>query len=95
MTRIDDTDDTLDRFVLRHYRHDAERHERRHVPIAAFDTEAEALNALEAEHADLAARRSRGEADEREHFTVIHLPPGYRAEQRARRHASRMTARRD
>ena len=94
MARVDDTDDSLDRFVLRHYRHDPERHERRHVPVAAFDNEAEALEALDAEDAELAARRSRGDADEREHFTVIHLPPGDHAEQRARRGASRMTSRR-
>ena len=95
MARVDDTDDSLHRFVLRHYRHDPQRHERRHVPVAAFDNEAEALDALDAEHAELAARRSRGQADEREHFTVVHLPPGYRAEQRARRAATQMTARRD
>lgn len=62
--------------------------------VAAFDNEAEALEALDAEDAELATRRSRGDADEREHFTVIHLPPGYHAEQRARRGASRMTSRR-
>ncbi len=37
MALVDPDDDTLDRFVVWHYRYDAVRHERRNVVAIAFD----------------------------------------------------------
>lgn len=53
VTAVDANDDTLDRFVVWHYRFDAERHERRNVVVAAFDGEGEFIAEIERRSAGL------------------------------------------
>src|SRR5580700_7663243 len=41
MAQVDPADDSIKRFIVRHYRYDPERRARRHVVVAAFDNEPE------------------------------------------------------
>ncbi len=61
MAGVDVEDDSIRRFVVRHYRYDPMRHERRHVVVAAFDNEAEFLALLESIRDDIERRRAAGE----------------------------------
>ncbi|MDU0314091.1 hypothetical protein RKE38_10380 [Phycicoccus sp. M110.8] len=80
MARVDADDDTIQRFVVRHYRYDSDRHERRHVVVDAFDTEAEYLAAIEDVRAGIEVRRAAGEdVDPTEHASGITYAPGDRA----------------
>jgi hypothetical protein len=77
MTRIDPADDTVDRWILRWYRFDADRGERRHTTVAAFDNAAE----FEAEMSRLAEqlrrRKAAGLSEDVEWITGVHHYPGY------------------
>lgn len=76
---VDPDDDTIRRYVVRHYRFDPDRHERRHVVVAAFDNESEWDWCLGATEAALRARRDTGEAvDPREHVSGTVYEPGHR-----------------
>ena len=89
MAQVDPEDDDVRRFVVRHYRYDPERRQRRHVVVAAFDDEGEFERDLEARSAALRARREGGEAvDEREHISGVIQEPGDRR-RAARGHAVR------
>lgn len=67
------------RFVVRHYRYDAERRERRHVVVAAFDNEPEFLACMEAVRDELERRRHDGErVHPSEHASGTLLEPGHR-----------------
>jgi len=59
---VDPDDDSAWRYVIRHYRYDPDRHERRHVVVAAFDSQSEFRAFLDAAAATLRARRETGEA---------------------------------
>jgi hypothetical protein len=83
---VDPDEDTICRYVVRHYRYDPDRHERRHVVVAAFDNEAEFDACLVATEAALRARRDAGEAvDAREHVSGTVCEPGYRRRQQSGR----------
>ena len=78
MAEVDPNDDTIRRFVVRHYRYDPLRRERRHVVVAAFDNEQQFLAAIEQIRADIEQRRQRGEdVDAREHASGLVYEPGY------------------
>ncbi len=78
MARVDPEDDTIRRFIVRHYRHDPARRERRHVVVAAFDNEPEFLACIKRVAAEIGERRERGERVEpREHATGVVYEPGY------------------
>jgi hypothetical protein len=62
-------DDSIRRFIVRHYRYDPDRHERRHVVVGVFDNKREYMVGLEKAQAELERRRARGEADPREHIS--------------------------
>ncbi len=80
---VDSDDDNIQRYVVRHYAHDQERHERRHQFVAAFDNEREFLSLLRWLNADLDRRREGGDAiDLSEHYSGVMLEPGYRRRQR-------------
>jgi hypothetical protein len=65
---VDARDDSIRRFIVRHYRYDPERRERRHVVVAAFDSHTEMEACLRAVDAQIAARRAAGEpVDAKEH----------------------------
>jgi hypothetical protein len=97
VARVDPEDDDIRRFVVRHYRYDPDRHERRHVIVAAFDNEREYRACMERAVAEIRARRERGEPVEpTEHVTGEVQEPGYRRKQqnarlveRAMRHGVR------
>jgi hypothetical protein len=100
MGRVDPDDDSILRFVLRHYRFDPERHERRHVVVAAFDNQDEFLAAVESLGAEVRSQKERGVGDQRESVSGVVLEPGAGARQRAERAAAwsltaRMRSRRD
>lgn len=60
MAQVDPEDDSILRFIVRHYRYDPQRRERRHVVVAAFDNEAEYQARLQSEAAEIQRRRTTG-----------------------------------
>jgi hypothetical protein len=85
VARVDGTDDSIKRYVVRLYAFDHTRHERRHQEVAAFDNEAEALACFGRTHFDLLERSQSGRVDPREHVTIIVKEPGHGECMRARR----------
>ena len=78
MAQVDPEDDSILRFIVRHYRYDSQRRERRHVIVAAFDNEAEFEARLQSEAAEIQRRRDNGETvDRREHASGSVYEPGY------------------
>jgi hypothetical protein len=76
---VNPDDDTVRRYVVLHYRYDPDRHERRHLVVAAFDNESEWDACLVATDAALGARRDSSEAvDPHEHVSGTVYEPGYR-----------------
>jgi hypothetical protein len=76
MAEVDPEDDAIDRYVVRHYRFDPERRERRHVLDAAYDNDREMRRHLERIASELARRRAAGErVDRREHATGSVIRP--------------------
>jgi hypothetical protein len=68
VARVDPDDDEVLRFVVRHYRYDPDRGERRHVEVAAFDTDLEFRTCTDTVRAEIEGRKSRGQpVDPREH----------------------------
>lgn len=79
MARVDVDNDEIRRFVVRHYRFDPERRERRHVIVGAFDGRAEFEAQLASIQRDIDRRRVAGEpVDRNEHASGIVLEPGHR-----------------
>jgi hypothetical protein len=74
MPEVDPDDDQIERYVVRHYRYDVERSERRHVVVAAYDTAPELEARIERESALLEDRRVSGETvDPHEYISgVVH-----------------------
>jgi hypothetical protein len=80
---VDPDDDEIDRYVVRRYAHDPQRHERRHQVVAAFDNRAECLRVLETLSRDMQRRGNAGEPiDPQEHYSGVRLEPGYCRRQR-------------
>ena len=80
MARVDVEDDSIRRFVVRHYRFDPERHERRHVVVAAFDNEDEFIELITSIEADIRQREKTGAlVDKNEHASGTCLEPGHSA----------------
>ncbi len=78
MGRVDVKADEVRRFVVYHYRHDPERHQRRHVLVAAFDDEREFVACLRSVQAHIDRRRARSEpVDRQEHATGQSYEPGH------------------
>jgi hypothetical protein len=79
VAQVDPDDDGRKRFVVHHYRFDPGRRERRHVVVAAFDTESEFLACMDSVREEIECRRNRGEpVDPHEHASGTVLEPGYR-----------------
>lgn len=78
MVKIDPDDDSITRWVVRHYRYDESRNERRHVIVATFDNERELEQAIDDLARDIEDRRHAGRADPKEHATGGVMEPGYR-----------------
>jgi hypothetical protein len=79
VARVDPADDDALRYIVRHYRYDPARHERRHVDVAAFDNEREFLDCIAGLRDELGRRRRDGEpVDPREQLSGVVHEPGYR-----------------
>jgi hypothetical protein len=79
VARVDPADDDALRYIVRHYRYDPARHERRHVQVAAFDNEREFLACMADLRGELDRRKRDGEPVERaEHISGVVHEPGYR-----------------
>ncbi len=75
---MDPDDDSIERFIVCHYRYDPQRRERRHVVVAAFDGEREYRACFESVQADIRRRREAGEpVDASEHVSGRIYEPGY------------------
>ena len=82
MAALDPDDDTVERYVVRHYRCDPDRHERRDVVVAAFDNESEFRVCVEATAAALRRLRDNDATlDPREQVSGAVLEPGHRRRQ--------------
>jgi len=57
VARVDSGDDSIKRFIVRHYRDDTQRRERRHVVVAAFDNEPEFRACMGSVQEEIMARR--------------------------------------
>ena len=69
---------SIQRFIVRHYRYDPERRETQHVVVAAFDNEAEYQARLQSEAAGIQRRRDNGgSVGRREHASGSVYEPGY------------------
>jgi hypothetical protein len=78
VARVDVDDDHVRRFVVQHYRFDPERHERRHVVVAAFDNEDEFIELIHSIEADIRRRAEAGAfVDKNEHASGMCLEPGH------------------
>lgn len=94
MVAIDPSDDSLHRFVVRHFRYDPERRERRPVVVAAYDNEGELIAHLESARDDIERRqRDGGPVGSNEHASGVVWEPGHQSKaaygrfvQRALRH---------
>lgn len=83
---MDPDDDSIRRFVVSHYRYDPNRHERRHVIVAAFDTKREFKACMGEVDAEIRARQEHGDPVEpNEHVMGVELEPGYRRKQQQAR----------
>jgi hypothetical protein len=80
MAVVDPDDDSIQRYVVWHYRYDADRNERRNVVVAAFDEEQEFLAEITRRAARLKELQARGEAEEREHISGVLKSAGSAAE---------------
>ena len=90
MARVDPDDDTIRRFVVQHYRYDADRRKYTRFPVEAFDNEAEYEAGIDALRADLDRRRTAGEAvDRRESATGMVYKAGHRDEMAYKRFLTR------
>jgi hypothetical protein len=79
MARVDPEDDSIRRFIVRHYRYDPERHQRRHVVVAAFDNKREFHACMREAASDIERRKNSGEqVDPGEHASGIVHEPGDR-----------------
>lgn len=78
MAEVDPENDAIERFVVRHYRYDPDRRERRHVVVAAFDNEPEFMARIDQESRALDEQRASGaNVDPREHITGVVLEPDH------------------
>jgi hypothetical protein len=78
VARVDPGDDSIKRFIARHYRYDPQRRERRHMVVEAFDNERELWACMEGVQAEITRRREAGElVDPGEHASGVVYEPGY------------------
>ena len=77
VARADVRDDRIRRFIVYHFRYDAERHERRHVVVDAFDNQRDFTACFKQAQAGIERRRDRGEdVDPDEHISGRAREPG-------------------
>ncbi len=82
---IDPNDDSLDRWIVWHYRYDPERRERRNVVVACFDNRRVFMKFMERSNAELELAKLDGRADKKEHISGVVWDAGCREEMRLQR----------
>jgi hypothetical protein len=85
--KVDPTDDTIDRWIVRWYRFDPERHERRHTIVAACDNAAQMAAEMSRLTRQLQDRKRAGMSEDVEWISGAHHHAGYKDEMAARRQA--------
>jgi len=88
--RVDSADDTVRRFVVHLHTYDPERRERRPVEVGSFDNEAEAMRCFGETQMAVMSRRATGDADPRDHATMVMKEPGVDERNRQRRIEERL-----
>ena len=88
--RVDSADDTVRRFVVPLHSYDPKRRERRPVEVGSFDNEAEAMRCFGETHTAVMSRRATGDADPRDHVTMVMKEPGIDECSRQRRIEERL-----
>jgi hypothetical protein len=79
VAKVDPDDDSIDRWVVQHYRYDPDRRERRHVVVAAFDNPNEFDADIEERATQLRTRKERGDdVDHVEYISGMMHQSGYR-----------------
>jgi len=79
VARVDPDDDNVRSYIVYHYRYDPDRHERRHVVVAALDSRREYDACFQAASAEIERRKAGGEqVDPSEHVAGTVHEPGYR-----------------
>jgi hypothetical protein len=87
---VDSADDAIRRFVVQLYTYDPDRRERRHIEVGSFDNEAEAMRCVGDSHMEVMSRQVSGEADARDHVTMVVKEPGVDERNRQRRIRERL-----
>ena len=87
MAEVDPDDDSIDWWIVWHYRFDPQRRERRHVFVAAFDSAREMEARLHEEQVRLDAAKAIGDAEPQEWLSGGRKEPGYAARAAAARRA--------
>lgn len=87
---MDSSDDTIRRFVVYLHTYDPKRRERRPIEVASFDTESEAMQCFGEAHIAVVSRRDDGEADSRDHVTMVVKDAGIDERNRQRRIDARL-----
>jgi hypothetical protein len=89
---VDPYDDTVERFVVFHYRFDPERHERRNVVVAAFTKRRERDKFMKRFGFELRAAIAAGQAEPVESLSGTRWEAGYHAAvaERRRLHPKRL-----
>ena len=82
MAQVDMNDDTVDRYIVWHYRFDEDTSHFRKIPLAAFSTSREARRLFEVESQNLLKKKESGLADAREYISSDQKKRGHN--QRAR-----------
>jgi hypothetical protein len=85
VVKVDAGDDTIDRWIVRWYRFDPERHERRHTIVVAFDNAAEMAAEVARLNHQLRDRKRAGMSEDVEWISAVHHHVGYKDEMAARR----------
>ena len=91
MAEVDPDDETTDRWIVRCYRFDEDRRERRHCVVAAYEREQEMLSRMGVEAERLEERRAAGIADPSEHITGILQRAGHKQHEDERRLQARLS----
>ena len=79
-SNIDPNDDSIDRWIIWHYRYDPERRERRNIAIAAFDNLRAFMKCFKRVSAELEVAKSEGRAEVKERISGVMWKAGHRAE---------------
>jgi hypothetical protein len=85
VAQIDINDDTIDKYIVWHYRFDETTSHFKRMPLAAFSTPREAKKLFKIESGNLQKRKNAGLADVREYISSDQMVRGHKASARQMR----------